>query len=91
MSQVEKISVSVTSQLATMMREAVASGGYATTSEIVREALRDWETRQFERRQLMIEFDSMIAEGLNNGPPLPMRAVFDQIDASIQAATKTVR
>lgn len=42
MANVEKMSVAVTPQQAAVMREAVEAGEYATASDIVREAVRDW-------------------------------------------------
>ncbi len=41
MSTVEKISISLTPDLASLVRKAVDDGYYTSTSEIVREALRD--------------------------------------------------
>lgn len=49
MSKLERITVTVTKEMAAKLRAAVESGEYATTSEIVREALRDWE--EYQRRQ----------------------------------------
>ena len=46
MSTVEKISVALTPDLASMVRGAVDNGYYASTSELIREALRDWKKKQ---------------------------------------------
>lgn len=43
---VEKISVSLSVDLANMVREAVNDGGYTSSSEVIREALRDWKLKQ---------------------------------------------
>ena len=40
---IERMTVTVTRDMALTMREALAEGGYASSSEIVREALRDWQ------------------------------------------------
>ena len=42
----EKISVSLTDEHAHLLREAVESGDYASSSEVIREALREWKTRR---------------------------------------------
>ncbi|TGQ52346.1 type II toxin-antitoxin system ParD family antitoxin [Mesorhizobium sp. M1C.F.Ca.ET.193.01.1.1] len=67
MANVEKLSVAVTTQQATVMREAVEAGEYATTSEIVREAMRDWlakrELRQEDVRRLQRLWDEGKASG----------------------------
>ena len=42
----EKISVSLTDEHAHLLQEAVRSGDYASSSEVIREALREWKTRR---------------------------------------------
>ena len=37
-----KISISLTDAHARLLNEAVASGDYASSSEVIREALREW-------------------------------------------------
>ena len=41
-----KISISLTEEHARLLNEAVASGDYASSSEVIREALRDWRSKQ---------------------------------------------
>jgi antitoxin ParD1/3/4 len=43
---VAKISISLTEEHARMLDEAVASGEYVSSSEVVREALRDWRAKR---------------------------------------------
>jgi antitoxin ParD1/3/4 len=63
MSKLERITVTMPEEMAAKMRAAVESGEYATTSEIVREALRDWDAYQ-ERRQVALErLRKLIREG----------------------------
>jgi S-DNA-T family DNA segregation ATPase FtsK/SpoIIIE len=46
MSKLEKLSISLTPELASLVRSAVTEGDYASTSEVIREALRDWKFKQ---------------------------------------------
>ena len=46
MAETEKMSVSVPSPLAEAVRQAVEAGDYASDSEVVCEALRQWEARR---------------------------------------------
>ena len=46
MSRLEKLSISLTPELASLVRSAVTEGDYASTSEVIREALRDWKFKQ---------------------------------------------
>ena len=55
MAKVEKISVALTSEMAAVMRQVVESGEYASASEVMREALRDWKFRRTQREQAIDE------------------------------------
>lgn len=55
----EKLSISVTSEHARLIHDAVASGDYASSSEVVREALRDWRAK----RMLALHWDAGLASG----------------------------
>lgn len=46
MANVEKLSIALTPLMAGLVRGAVESGECATTSEVVREALREWKRRR---------------------------------------------
>jgi antitoxin ParD1/3/4 len=46
MSDVETINVALSRQQAALLRAAVDAGEYATTSEIVQEAVRGWEEKR---------------------------------------------
>jgi antitoxin ParD1/3/4 len=67
MASVEKVSVALTSEQISALKAAVDAGEYATTSEIVREAVRDWqlkrELRQEDIRRLRQMWDDGIASG----------------------------
>jgi antitoxin ParD1/3/4 len=41
-----KISISLTSDQARLIEQAVGSGDYASSSEVVREALREWKAKR---------------------------------------------
>lgn len=56
MSKVEKVSIALTADMAAAVRGAVASGEYASSSEVVREALREWRLkRNLVQRSLTVE------------------------------------
>jgi antitoxin ParD1/3/4 len=83
MSNVSKISVAVTSELNELLQEAVASGEYATSSEVVREALREWKLRRNLRQHERAELRQLWAEGLESGT-----GRFADIDAIKQEARR---
>ena len=46
MATVEKVSIALPTDMLTMVRKAVRTGDYASSSEVVREALREWKARR---------------------------------------------
>jgi antitoxin ParD1/3/4 len=69
---VEKMSVALTPEMAAAVRRAVASGEYASASEVVREALRLWRAHQAAREYEVEELRRMWREGLESGPATPL-------------------
>ena len=68
MSNVEKISVSLPPKMAASLKAVVEMGGYASTSEIIREALRDWEAKQEEKKVLIAHYRKLVQDGIDSGP-----------------------
>ena len=46
MPTVDKISIALPPEMVAQVRKAVETGEYASSSEVVRDALRDWKTRR---------------------------------------------
>lgn len=68
MSNVTKISVALTPEMNALVQQAVAAGDYATTSEVIREALREWKLRRSLRQHATAELKQLWDEGLQSGP-----------------------
>ena len=64
MANLERITVTMPEEMAAKLRAAVEAGEYATTSEIVREAMRDWINQQERREAALIKFRQEIEKGL---------------------------
>jgi len=47
----ERVTITLTPEMAEAVRGAVSGGDYASTSEIMREALRDWQVKREVRRR----------------------------------------
>ncbi|MBS1164490.1 MAG: putative transcriptional regulator containing the CopG/Arc/MetJ DNA-binding domain [Proteobacteria bacterium] len=86
MPNVEKMSLALTAQQAAMMRDAVSTGAYATTSEIVREAMRDWETKWMARNEEIRRLRALWDEGKASGPAQPID--FDELRKEASAKLK---
>lgn len=87
MANVEKISVALTPEMASMMKEAVVSGAYASSSELIREALREWR----ERREYRAKASDMLGQlwdvGLASGEPVDGPKAMANIQAKLTKAT----
>jgi antitoxin ParD1/3/4 len=62
MGKVEKISIALTDEMLTSVKAAVASGDYASSSEVVREALREWKSRRAREQALIAEVRELVRE-----------------------------
>ncbi len=83
MPNVEKISVALTPEMAATMRRLVASGEYASASEVMREALRDWQFRRTQREQAVAELGRLWDRGLDSGPASDSEQAFARIRARL--------
>ena len=63
-----KLSVALTPELTQLVQQAVATGDYASTSEVIREALREWKHRRTPHVQHPDELRQLWAEGLASSP-----------------------
>jgi antitoxin ParD1/3/4 len=86
MAHVEKVSVALTSEMAAMMRQLVESGEYASASEVMREALRDWKFRRTQRDQAIDELRRQWDAGIASGDAQDGEAVFRRIAARLDQA-----
>lgn len=72
MAGVAKVSVALTTELREVVKDAVAGGEYASTSEVVRAALRDWKERRDFRKESVAELRRLWSEGIESGPAAPL-------------------
>ena len=85
MSRLERITITVPEKMAARLRDWVDAGEYATTSELVREALRAWADKQDRRDQAREQLRAEIAEG-EAGPFRDGEDFFDELEARLQQA-----
>nr|BCT99362.1 type II toxin-antitoxin system ParD family antitoxin [uncultured bacterium] len=89
MANVEKVSVSMSPQHAELLRDAVESGAYASGSEVVREAMRDWSAKWQQRRGDIQRLRELWAEGKASGPATPVD--FDEVLEEAREELKAIR
>ncbi len=85
MAKVDKISVALPTEMVDGVREAVESGDYATVSEVIRDALRDWKIKRRLSGMEVEELRRLVREGVDSGPDRPAEAVFARLTAKYAA------
>lgn len=93
MPNVEKAIVSMTPQHAELLRDAVNSGAYASGSEVVREAMRDWLAKWMQKREGIAKLRAMWDEGKASGPAVDVDfgAVLDEARQELASAVPDAR
>jgi len=77
----ERMTIAMPAEMAETLRQTVAGGEYASTSEVVREALRDWtRNRDAERRDLEA-LRTAIKTGIDSGVGIPADQIFAELRA----------
>jgi antitoxin ParD1/3/4 len=64
MADIERLTITLPHDMAAAVKRAVAGGDYASTSEVVREALRDWKTKRALQLQELTALKADIDKGL---------------------------
>lgn len=72
MADIQKISIALTAEQVNSLKAAVETGEYATASEIVREALRDWQWKRELRGEDLKRMRELWNEGKLSGPAAPL-------------------
>ena len=69
MTTAEKISIALPPEMVAIVRNAVATGEYASSSEVIRDALRDWTYKRNLRQQGVAELRKLWQEALQDKTP----------------------
>ena len=69
MTAVEKISIALPPEMVSIVRSAVATGEYASSSEVIRDALRDWTYKRTMREHGISELRQLWQEAMNDKIP----------------------
>src|SRR5258708_7192882 len=98
MAKVQKISIALPKKMVADIRYAVDRGQYASTSEVIREAVREWKgpkKRSFPPNYPYVEtiddLRRMVKEGsdsLDRGERIPAEQVYAKLRARIRAVAK---
>lgn len=86
MTTAEKISIALPPEMVAIVRGAVATGEYASNSEVVRDALRDWTHKRSLRQQGVAELRQVWREAQRDKRPgMSANDVLDRLERKYQA------
>jgi antitoxin ParD1/3/4 len=90
MATAEKISIALPPEMVHLVRGAVATGEYASSSEVIRDALRDWTYKRNLRQQGVTELRRVWQEALNDKTPgISSGDVLDRLERKYQALAES--
>jgi antitoxin ParD1/3/4 len=69
MSATEKISITLTPEMNRLIKRRVEAGDFASSSELIREALRVWQQREEEHRERLAAIRARIQSSLDDPRP----------------------
>ena len=61
---IERLTVTMPADMAALIKDAVAGGGYASSSEVIREAMRDWKIKRALQLQEFANLQADLDKGL---------------------------
>lgn len=79
MSAIERMTITMPAEMAAILRQTVAGGEYASTSEVVREALRAWARQRDAERRDHETLREAIRAGDESGPSISAEEVFAEL------------
>lgn len=86
MTTAEKISIALPPEMVHLVRGAVATGEFASSSEVIRDALRDWSYKRSLRQQGIAELRRIWQEALNDKTSeISPNEVLDRLERKYQA------
>ncbi|MCW2284658.1 antitoxin ParD1/3/4 [Rhodoblastus acidophilus] len=66
MAEIERLTITLPAEMAAVVKAAVAEGDYASASEVVRDALRDWKSKRLLQLQDLAALRADIDKGLSD-------------------------
>jgi antitoxin ParD1/3/4 len=85
MPKVEKISIALPPEMVALVRQAVETGEYASSSEVVRDALHDWTQKRSLRQQGIDELRQVWRQAMEDKTPgVPVNEVLNRLERKYQ-------
>jgi antitoxin ParD1/3/4 len=92
MPAVEKISIALPSEMVANVRQAVETGEYASSSDVVRDALQEWTLKRNLRQQNLGELRKWWRQALEDKTSgTPVDEILDRLEGKYQALADATR
>jgi antitoxin ParD1/3/4 len=92
MPSVEKISIALPPEMVAQVRRAVETGEYASSSEVIRDALRDWARKRVPYANSIADLRALWREAVKDKRPgVAMDEVMDRLERKYQAKIERKR
>ena len=85
----ERITITLPPDMLASIKKEVRSGSYASTSELIREAMRLWQKREEEHKARISLIRERLAHSEQSGEPVPLNIAFKTIEELHQQRAKT--
>lgn len=85
----ERITITLPPYMLASIKKEVRSGSYASTSELIREAMRMWQKREEEHKARISLIRERLAHSEQSGEPVPLNIAFKTIEELHQQRAKT--
>jgi len=91
MAAAEKISITLTPEMNRIIKSRVAAGDFASSSELIREALRVWQKREEEHRERLASIRARLQESIDDPrPPLSLDEARGDFRRHVEARAKSI-
>jgi antitoxin ParD1/3/4 len=92
MPAVEKISIALPPEMVASIRKAVETGEYASSSEVVRDALHEWTQTRDLRQQSLVELRALWRQAVEEKTPgAPADEMLDRLEHTYRALADAAR
>lgn len=76
----EKISITLPPDMLNIIREKVKDGAYASTSEVIRAAMRLWQRQEEEHHARIASIRARLEQSAHSGEPVLLDAAFEKLE-----------
>lgn len=84
----EKISITLPPDMLSLIKEKVKDGAYASTSEVIREAMRLWQKQEEEHYARLAVIRARLEHSAQSGEPVPLDQAFDALEKTHRMRVK---